>query len=298
MGNKSTISFALTTLAELHLLYQGDPTTVHSLLEEALALNKEVGDKPGMAIYFLLSAQVALSQGDAATARRLAEESVMRQREIGDQRAMARALSVLGEVETSQGTYATARSLYEQSLEIAREVGDKWSIAFYLEAFAGVVAAQGELTWAARLWGAAEVLREATGTSRPPFERISYEHAVAAARTRLGEKVFAAAWAEGRTLTPEQALSAQGQATVLLPTPSGQPLSPPVKRSATYPDGLTAREVEVLRLVAQGLTNEQVAQQLVISPRTVDTHLTSIYSKIGVSSRSAATRYAMEHHLL
>ncbi len=56
--------------------------------------------------------------------------------------------------------------------------------------------------------------------------------------------------------------------------------------------------MEVLRLVAQGLTNEQVAEQLVISARTVNTHLTSIYGKIGVSSRSAATRYAMEHHLV
>jgi DNA-binding NarL/FixJ family response regulator len=54
----------------------------------------------------------------------------------------------------------------------------------------------------------------------------------------------------------------------------------------------------VLRVVAQGLTNEQVAQRLVISPRTVDTHLTSIYGKIGVSSRGAATRYAIEHHLV
>jgi DNA-binding NarL/FixJ family response regulator len=61
---------------------------------------------------------------------------------------------------------------------------------------------------------------------------------------------------------------------------------------------LTARELEVLRLVAQGLTNEQVAEDLVISPRTVETHLTSIYSKIGVSSRAAATRYAMQHHLI
>jgi DNA-binding CsgD family transcriptional regulator len=66
----------------------------------------------------------------------------------------------------------------------------------------------------------------------------------------------------------------------------------------TYPDGLTAREVEVLRLVASGLSNIQVSECLVISRRTVDTHLTSIYSKIGVSSRSAATRYAMEHHLV
>ena len=55
--------------------------------------------------------------------------------------------------------------------------------------------------------------------------------------------------------------------------------------------------MEVLRLVAQGLTNEQVAEQLVISPRTVNTHLTSIFSKIGVSSRGAATRYAIERHL-
>jgi DNA-binding NarL/FixJ family response regulator len=72
----------------------------------------------------------------------------------------------------------------------------------------------------------------------------------------------------------------------------------PKKSAATYPNGLTAREIEVLRLVASGFSNIQVSERLVISPRTVDTHLTSIYSKIGVSSRSAATRYAMEHHLV
>jgi DNA-binding NarL/FixJ family response regulator len=72
----------------------------------------------------------------------------------------------------------------------------------------------------------------------------------------------------------------------------------PKKSAAAYPDGLTAREVEVLRLVASGLSNTQVSERLIISPRTVDTHLTSIYSKIGVSSRSVATRYALEHHLV
>ena len=66
----------------------------------------------------------------------------------------------------------------------------------------------------------------------------------------------------------------------------------------TYPDGLTAREVEVLRLLAQGLTDAQIAEHLIISPRTVNNHLTSIYGKIQVSSRSAATRYAIEHHLV
>jgi DNA-binding NarL/FixJ family response regulator len=56
--------------------------------------------------------------------------------------------------------------------------------------------------------------------------------------------------------------------------------------------------VEVLRLVAQGLSDTQVAAQLIISPRTVSTHLTSIYGKPGIDSRTAATRYAMEHHLV
>jgi DNA-binding NarL/FixJ family response regulator len=66
----------------------------------------------------------------------------------------------------------------------------------------------------------------------------------------------------------------------------------------SYPAGLTTREVEVLRLVAQGMTNEQVAEQIVVSPRTVSTHLTSIYNKLGVNSRSAATRFAVEHQLI
>jgi DNA-binding NarL/FixJ family response regulator len=77
-----------------------------------------------------------------------------------------------------------------------------------------------------------------------------------------------------------------------------QPFAPSVRRSPNYPAGLTAREVEVLRLVAQGLTDVQVAEQLVVSPRTITTHLTSIYNKLGVSSRAAATRFAAEHDLI
>ncbi len=63
-------------------------------------------------------------------------------------------------------------------------------------------------------------------------------------------------------------------------------------------DGLTSREVEILRLVASGLTNRQLAEQLGVSTRTVDAHLRSVYAKLGVKSRSAATRYAVEHRLV
>jgi DNA-binding NarL/FixJ family response regulator len=154
-----------------------------------------------------------------------------------------------------------------------------------------VVAAQGESTWAARLWGAAEAMREATGAPIPPVERADYERALASARAQLGEKTFAAAWEEGRTMTVEQALASQGPVTT---TQQSTPRSP----RPAYPDGLTAREVEVLRLVALGMTDAQVAGQLVLSPRTVQGHLRSIYNKLNVTSRSAATRYTVEHKLV
>ncbi len=151
-------------------------------------------------------------------------------------------------------------------------------------------AAQGELLQSARLWGAAEALREAIGAPIPPVYRLAYEQAVTAARTQFGEKPFTAAWAQGRTMTLEQVLAA--------PMPAEPVTAPSVPKSPTYPAGLTAREVEVLRFVAQGLTDAQVAEQLVISPSTVNSHLKSIYGKLHVTSRSAATRYAIEHNLM
>jgi DNA-binding NarL/FixJ family response regulator len=135
-------------------------------------------------------------------------------------------------------------------------------------------------------------------TPLPPIYRADYEQAVVAARTQLGEKTFAVAWAEGRTMTPEQALAAQGPATIPAPTLAESSLTPPARLSPTYPDSLTAREVEVLRLVAQGLTNAQIAEQLILSPYTVNNHLRSILSKLGVTTRTAATRYAIEHKLV
>ena len=94
-------------------------------------------------------------------------------------------------------------------------------------------------------------------------------------------------------MTPEQALTAQGQAI-----PIGPSSAPSAKTSPTYPAGLTAREIDVLRLVAEGLTSTQIAERLVIGLVTVNSHVRSIYSKLGVTSRSAATRYAMELKLL
>ena len=91
-------------------------------------------------------------------------------------------------------------------------------------------------------------------------------------------------------MTPGQALAAKGQKPV-------PPPSTTVTPSPAYPAGLTAREVEVLRLLAGGLTDLQIAEKLVLSSHTVHAHISSIYSKLSITSRSAATRYAIEHHL-
>jgi DNA-binding CsgD family transcriptional regulator len=192
---------------------------------------------------------------------------------------------------------ATAQVLYQESLDLAREVGDKVLIASGLEGLAGVVATQGEPVWATRLWGAAAALRDTIGAPMPPIERAGYEQATAAVRMHLGEKAFAAAWAKGRTMTPEQVLLGQDPATTRQQVSTGVVPVPHIK-VPSYPAGLTAREVEVLRLVALGLSDAQVAERLVISPRTVNTHLTSIYNKLGVDSRTAASHFAVERQLV
>jgi DNA-binding NarL/FixJ family response regulator len=171
------------------------------------------------------------------------------------------------------------------------------NLPLYVEGLAEVVAAQGEGAWAARLWGAAEAMRDDLNAPLPSVFRMEYERAVAAARTQLGEEAFANAEAEGRAMTLEHVLLSLE--TIPLPTldgvvlPSASPASVPSPQA-----GLTPREMDVLRLLAQGLTSAQIAEQLVIGLVTVNSHVRSIYSKLEVTSRSAATRYALEHHLL
>jgi predicted ATPase/DNA-binding CsgD family transcriptional regulator len=301
LGDKWATLRSLDMLASLLYDSRGKPETIRLLLEECLALINEVGSKEGLGPYFGLSGLLALQQGDITKARSLLEESLVIYREVGHRPMIAWSLVLLGTVATGQGDQIAARAFYEESLSIAKELGDRLNISSYqgyLERLASLAAVQGALMWAARLWGAAEALREVLGTPLIPAYRADYEQAVVAACIHLGKQAFAVAWAEGRTMTPAQALAIHGPAIMPMPDPTEQPSPAPAKSAPTYPNDLTAREVEVLRLVAQGLTDAQIAEQLVISPRTVNNHLTSIYGKIQVASRAAATRYAIEHKLV
>ncbi len=96
----------------------------------------------------------------------------------------------------------------------------------------------------------------------------------------------------------EQVLAAKGTAEIPALIPTEPSSAPPEQMPSTSPAGLTTREMDVLRLLAQGLTSAQIAERLVIGLVTVNSHVRSIYSKLGVTSRAAATRYAMEHRML
>jgi len=207
-------------------------------------------------------------------------------------------------VTLAQAEQTLTQRRYQEVLTILHEMSSQQFLAACLEGLAAAVVAQAaeqepdmQTRWAAQLWGAAASLREVMGTPLPVVQRPAYEQAQTAARGRLGDHLFAAAWAEGRSMTPEQAVAAQGKEMSLTSVSSRAATDAPLHTS-TSPFGLTAREVDVLRLLAQGWTDAQIAERLVISLRTVNRHTTSLYSKLGVSSRAAATRVALEHHLL
>lgn len=206
LGNKRGIAASLTQLAGTLFVSQGNQDMIYPLLEQGLSLDREVGDKEGMAVASLLLGWMALKQGESATARSRVEESLTLYREMEHREGMAEALVMLGKVEAARGDYAFARSLYNEGLAMAQEIGDKELIASGLEGLASTVAAQGELIWATCLWGTVEALREAIGAPLPPIERADYEQAVATARDHLGVEIFASTWAEGGALTAEQAL--------------------------------------------------------------------------------------------
>jgi len=293
VGEKQWTAIVLSSLG-LIALYQGNHERARTLCEESLALFRDIGDTRGIASVLTNLGMIHLEEGDDAQAARLCEESLALRHEMGDKGGSAHTLVMLGHVALSQRQYHQADIHYKDSLAICRDLGEKEGIALALEGLAGISAALGQARSAARLLGTAETLRDATGVALSPIDRAFNERTLASIRARLGEHVLQTERDEGRALTLEQALALQEPLAEALPS---SPMLTPIP-SPPYPNELTTREVEVLRLVALGLSDRAVAERLVISPRTVQGHVRSIFNKIQVTSRAAATRYAIEHQLV
>jgi predicted ATPase/DNA-binding CsgD family transcriptional regulator len=293
VGEKQWTAIVLSSLG-LIALYQGNHERARALCEESLALFRDSGDTRGIASVLTNLGMMRLEQEDHEQAARLCEESLSLRREMGDKGGSAHTLVMLGRVALSGHQYQQADTYYKDSLVLCQELGEKEGIALALEGLAGISGALGQARSAARLLGTAETLRDATDVALSPIDRAFNERTLANVRARLGEHVFQTERDEGRALTLEQALALQEP---LAPMVQSSPMLTPIP-SPTYPNELTTREVEVLRLVAGGLSDSAVAERLVISPRTVQGHVRSIFNKIHVNSRAAATRYAIEHKLV
>ena len=274
----------------------GDLGKARAFYEEALAVSRELGSASIFRVCLNSLALPYLLQGDLERAKEFAEEAAALSREAGDRTLLPLPLHILGWVALLRGDRERAEALHKESLALSGEIGDSWGTLELLEGLACTAGAKGEAQKAARLFGAAEALRETMGVGPWAALRTLEERYLVGARSRLEEGAWRRAWGEGYAMSMEMAIEyalSEERPSATSPAPE-QP--PPSARG--HPAELTPREVEVLGLVAEGLTNPQVAQRLFLSPRTVQRHLNSVYRKLGVSSRSAATRLALEHGLL
>jgi len=303
-----------------HLAYtQGDPHRVSVLCEEARALAKAAGYESGYAraLHYLGHAaegagdhrrgtellrqsaethRVAGSrlelaralhclanglrfQGDFGKAAPLFEEALAIFQACADKRAIATTLHNLGYLALSQGDQARALKLFREGLVLARELGDR-RVLNCLAALAGAAAAA-RPQWAAPLFGAADALMAAAAVQLEPANRPIYDQRMAATKRRLGETAFNAAYAKGAPMTLGQAIA---YALADETAPSGD----------IRGRRLTAREREVASLIAQGLTNREIASRLVIAERTADAHVEHILNRLGFGSRAQIAAFAVE----
>jgi predicted ATPase len=206
LGDRYGIADALTNLGNA-LAGQGDIEGAVALYEESLVLKRQLGDTYNIAGLLNNLGNAAYLRGDLAGAAVLYEESLALRRDLGDTWGIAMSLNNLGQVACLRGDHAQGGTLLREAVLVSHDIGARVLLAEGLEALAWAVVALGQPERAGRLGGAAEALREALGLPLQPEQRVGHDPAVQAMRAALGEAMFAAAWAEGRTLPFDQALS-------------------------------------------------------------------------------------------
>jgi ATP/maltotriose-dependent transcriptional regulator MalT len=270
---------------------QGDLEKAKGRLEEGLAMASELGDRWNLSVARSYLGEVARLRGQYDEAESWFNQVIAERREWGEPKITAWSLMLLARIEIVRGNYAQAARHLSESFSLDREAGNRVTLPSLLESWAFLFAASKNPRRAARLLGTAQALREKLGTSQRPIWRTECEHYLAGARSQLDEASFRAAWDEGHATPLEQAMAEVEQETIAAP-------AGPAPALPRDPNALTARELDVLRLVAAGLSDAQIAARLVISRRTVSTHLTAIYGKLCVNSRSAAARCALDRKLI
>ncbi len=271
-------------------LFRGHIVRARSLFEAVLDMERRMGHKRHIAASLITLGRVELLQGQTDAAATLLEEGLALANQIGARQESANALRIMGDVARQSGNLDLAERNCQEGLRITWTNREMSSSISCLESLAAIAADRGDWERAARLCGAVEHQREQLTLPLQPFEQPAYEHLLGRIRRPLSAADFERVQSEGWAMSITEAVD------YALELRSHSPSMPSLREAV--PAGLTPREVDVLLLVAQGLTDAEVAEQLFLARRTVNTHLTSIYTKIGVSSRAAATRFAIEHGLV
>jgi non-specific serine/threonine protein kinase len=318
LGDKFNIGLALIGVGQM-AERRGDYQAARQVYEESLGIYRELGDKWGTsgALYCLGSA--ALGQRDYVGARSILEESLAVARELGSPGQIAEVLENLGRAACFLGDYAGAHARYNESLVLFRELGDQYGSALCLADLAGVLVVAGMTTRkapvrsskgqgkaegialelairAAQALGAAQALLDSIGVQLDPMGQELFNSYRAAARTRLGARAFARAWAAGRAMELEQAVAwAQ---TTPLPQRAETDTQPPAARPMQWAAGrLTSREQEVALRIAEGKSNREIADALVVGERTVEGHVSNILAKLGFRSRAQISAWVIQQGL-
>jgi non-specific serine/threonine protein kinase len=297
IGDDSAIAWALHVLGRIHY-FEGDATIATQLGEASLAAADAAGDRwlAGWAFHLLgLAAHIA---GDYPTARAHYAESLRVRAEVGDVCNSATVRSLLGAVAHYEGNFAVAATLYRESFATSRALGFRLMYGNMFGEVAALAADMGQLQAAVRMAGAASRLTDVVGTPPIPLIEALLERGLQRARAELAPEVYAAEWASGLAMAEQEAIEEATSIAETLDSPSGyappgssdHESAPPM--SIGPPDALSPRELEVLRLIGSGLTNKEIAAELVISVPTVERHVTHVYAKIGARGRAEAATYA------
>ncbi len=252
------------------------------IFTQSLALAQQRG--PRWTAYFCLYClgEIARSQGDLDTAEALLNQSLSLSSAANERWGAFHALYSLAFLALMRAEWQRANDLAQQSLTLTLELGDTRGSTYALEALGCVAAARGDARRAAHLFGASEALREPVGDFLSATLRADREQGLATVRGTLGGAGFAAAIAAGRRLSLDQAV-----ATARVSELAGGHVA-----------ALTARERSIAALVASGLTNRQIADALVVTERTTESHLSHIFTKLGLRSRTQLATWAIESGIL
>jgi non-specific serine/threonine protein kinase len=272
---------------------QGRYAEAAPLLQEALAVAEQLGHPSVTAFALGHLAAVTYGRGDLSRAAAVGEEALRCARARDDTWAAGVALWYLAMIACEQGDFAGAAPYLIDALAVDLAEGNRFSIVNAFASFAVLATGIGQMAAAARLLGAAAALREAVGRALALPERATYARAKATALAALGDEAFAAAWEAGRALSEEEAAALVRDVAAAATSGSSRN-----QRGVVTQHSLTPREMEILRLVAAGRSNREIADALFISVPTVKRHLTNVLAKLDLPSRSAATAYAHTHHLV